>query len=196
MPSLFRLPLLLILATSLICASCAPEKEPQTDQEQQLADDDGDEVSDQTRGDRIRDIVQTGRSLGATIDAITSNFGEPQDIVASDTINPHTGDSDRVVRLKYPEMEFELYQTRDGDRELLMETVLMGERAAEALPEEMRRSRDGITSYLGEPWQTTSPDDSTTIVRYETLDVGAPDILSFYLVDGEIRKVTWGYYVD
>lgn len=140
-------------------------------------------------------VVEAGRALGTTEAEIRARFGEPVDLVRADTTNAHTGETDQVIRMRYPGLAFELYRVAAGDKELLMETTLEDHPAAETLPFRIGASRAEVEAYLGDPQQTSSAAGETIRLTYESTGP-ASDYVNLYFSGDRLQTVEWAYYVD
>lgn len=151
-------------------------------------------LSDSLRSQRIDEVFRTGRRLGSDERGIRTRHGKPDETIYSDTTNRHTGDSDQVFRLIYPNMEFEIYRVHAEGKELLMETILRRDEARPFSLFQKFETRESTEKNLGTPGHTFNQEE-TTVLEYETLK-GAPQFVLFFFEDNVLQKIQWDYYID
>lgn len=189
----------LIFLILLIVLGCPSQKseEPAADSRQDTSSfADWQDTTDDFYGNRIMEIINIGYSMGETEAEIRANFGPPDNIVRKETKNRHTGETDQIIHLKYPGLEFELYKVNDSGKELLIETALSDRQISQKLPFQIGATKAEIKNYLGDPAQTATPTQDTEILQYETPGMGASSYLLLHFSGNRLQEVEWDYYVD
>lgn len=189
--------LIFLVAFSIISCTSQKSEEPGADSQQDTTSfADWQDNTDNVHGNRIMEIIEIGYSMGETEAEIHANFGPPDDVALSETKNRHTGETDKILHLKYPGLEFELYRVSDSGKELLMSTILTNRQISQRLPFQIGATKAEIENYLGEPTQTATPNQNTEILQYETPGMGASSYLLLHFSGNLLQEVEWDYYVD
>jgi hypothetical protein len=182
------------LLMAFLAAGCAPE-EPR-DRDTHVPIEESAELTDAQREQRIDALVEAGRSAGTSETTIRQSLGEPDDVARRDTINPHTDDVDKVIRMVYAGVWFELYRVSASGEDLLMTVSATDPTLFADVPFSIGTPREEVEAHLGDPASVSHLEDGRVTLDYETLGIGAPMLVSFLLEGGALREIRWSFYVD
>jgi hypothetical protein len=131
--------------------------------------------------------------IGASEQGMRGRLGAPRERHARPVENAHTGTTDSVVQLGYDGLEVELYKVVAQDKELVIEIVLTKPTRLPNLPITVGSPLAQVTAAFGDPMSTRDT-AGAHVLDYTVGEV--PNVLSFWIAAGVVRRIEWGFNID
>ena len=131
--------------------------------------------------------------IGESEQAIRDHLGAARARHVDAVQNIHTGSTDSIVQLIYDGLDVRIYKGVQLNKELLIDILLTKPTVFKDLPITIGTSMAQVVTTFGSP-KWTRDTLGAHVLDYEVGEV--PDMLSFWIESGVVRRIEWGFNVD
>ena len=135
------------------------------------------------------------KRYGDTEASLLNCLGTPLEITVDTIANIHTGEPDNILDITYPGIRYTIYRVLADGKEILFRVEALAPTEALALGIRVGVAWSHVLQELGAPTREDQSSTGSFVARY-VVDQFVEETVTFWVDDGIVSKIIWGYYID